>query len=184
MSELQSRQDLHSFPTRRSSDLRRVRDGACRSSPRRRVAGPERVGRSQPGASRAAPASLDGGRCMGADGSRGFGGGLLRPHRDADTAGRLEDRKSTCLNSSHAKIFTLSLHDALPICAAFATGRADPRLVVEWLRRSAWAGRSQAPVELPLLRWMVADAWEQMGHADSAAAYFALIVTPTRQDGW
>src|SRR5471032_1243558 len=28
----------------------------------------------------------------------------------------MEDRKSTRLNSSHIKIYTLSLHDALPIC--------------------------------------------------------------------
>src|SRR5476649_993783 len=27
-----------------------------------------------------------------------------------------EDRKSTRLNSSHTEIYTLSLHDALPIC--------------------------------------------------------------------
>src|SRR5476649_2563077 len=29
---------------------------------------------------------------------------------------RLRDRKSTRLNSSHTEIYTLSLHDALPIC--------------------------------------------------------------------
>src|SRR5882672_5176612 len=32
--------------------------------------------------------------------------------------GRRRDRKSTRLNSSHTVIYTLSLHDALPICAA------------------------------------------------------------------
>src|SRR5476649_1022664 len=30
------------------------------------------------------------------------------------------DRKSTRLNSSHTEIYTLSLHDALPICCVFA----------------------------------------------------------------
>src|SRR5947209_4766915 len=33
---------------------------------------------------------------------------------------QLQDRKSTRLNSSHANIFTLSLHDALPILSASA----------------------------------------------------------------
>src|ERR687894_440762 len=35
----------------------------------------------------------------------------------AMTASRSIDRKSTRLNSSHTEIYTLSLHDALPICA-------------------------------------------------------------------
>src|ERR671926_241714 len=34
---------------------------------------------------------------------------------DALTAGAVKDRKSTRLNSSHTVIYTLSLHDALPI---------------------------------------------------------------------
>src|ERR1044072_1992234 len=34
--------------------------------------------------------------------------------------GRLLDRKSTRLNSSHTEIYTLSLHDALPISLAKA----------------------------------------------------------------
>src|SRR5215211_7518384 len=36
---------------------------------------------------------------------------LHRPHGPAQS-----DRKSTRLNSSHTVIYTLSLHDALPIC--------------------------------------------------------------------
>src|ERR1035437_5118063 len=39
--------------------------------------------------------------------------------RDIETSQppfELSDRKSTRLNSSHADIYTLSLHDALPIC--------------------------------------------------------------------
>src|SRR5882672_6736377 len=39
---------------------------------------------------------------------------------------RLRDRKSTRLNSSHTVIYTLSLHDALPICV---TGFGDGQVV-------------------------------------------------------
>src|ERR1035437_8737283 len=35
------------------------------------------------------------------------------------------DRKSTRLNSSHAEIYTLSLHDALPICKRPYRGSAS-----------------------------------------------------------
>src|SRR5476649_167923 len=35
------------------------------------------------------------------------------------------DRKSTRLNSSHTVIYTLSLHDALPICKAHALTRVN-----------------------------------------------------------
>src|SRR5476649_1832565 len=34
---------------------------------------------------------------------------------------QLRDRKSTRLNSSHTEIYTLSLHDALPICVIVST---------------------------------------------------------------
>src|SRR5215211_7336310 len=37
------------------------------------------------------------------------------PTCDANSAGSTLDRKSTRLNSSHTEIYTLSLHDALPI---------------------------------------------------------------------
>src|ERR671916_382407 len=40
-------------------------------------------------------------------------------------AGETADRKSTRLNSSHTEIYTLSLHDALPI---YAVGRRAHRL--------------------------------------------------------
>src|ERR1035441_10688634 len=88
--------DLHSFPTRRSSDLCRCRTSCAALSP-----------------SSTAPSK-----------------GLTRP-------GTVTDRKSTRLNSSHlgisyavfclkdaatTEIYTLSLHDALPICVA--AGRA------------------------------------------------------------
>src|ERR671917_548524 len=41
------------------------------------------------------------------------------------------DRKSTRLNSSHTEIYTLSLHDALPICRAELLGSKRVRDVVD-----------------------------------------------------
>src|SRR5260221_704296 len=114
-SELQSHRDLHSFPTRRSSDLhdRRFRVMA-----------------------------IDHG-AVALDGIDHMRGGMQafvrdrrvecreidRPHRlcpkhewiiahavTIDLRFHRElDRKSTRLNSSHTEIYTLSLHDALPI---------------------------------------------------------------------
>src|ERR1035437_2828994 len=40
--------------------------------------------------------------------------------------GATPDRKSTRLNSSHAEIYTLSLHDALPICGGDAGAHPWP----------------------------------------------------------
>src|SRR5579875_3509829 len=40
----------------------------------------------------------------------------------ATTFQTIEDRKSTRLNSSHTVIYTLSLHDALPICRVAGYG--------------------------------------------------------------
>src|SRR5476649_627805 len=42
---------------------------------------------------------------------------------------RLVDRKSTRLNSSHTEIYTLSLHDALPIYASAPTAAPIDRVV-------------------------------------------------------
>src|ERR671926_43336 len=42
------------------------------------------------------------------------------------TVPRVIDRKSTRLNSSHTEIYTLSLHDALPISLALAVNFAVP----------------------------------------------------------
>src|SRR5690349_21276775 len=115
-SELQSRRDLHSFPTRRSSDLlskpRFLRDEDARSF--------LRLGRH----------SRSSGRWTSRRGCRGRAlralchrpGTVTRLVRlrcrwrsDAGLQWRA-DRKSTRLNSSHVEIYTLSLHDALPIC--------------------------------------------------------------------
>src|ERR1035437_2826389 len=41
----------------------------------------------------------------------------------AEAGDGLTDRKSTRLNSSHAEIYTLPLHDALPICPLLDRGR-------------------------------------------------------------
>src|SRR3712207_5360024 len=114
-SELQSRQYLHSFPTRRSSDLhpRGPGAGVAAHHPGRHTgaagplvpgAGPRRA------AHRVRP-------------DRGRSGLRRRRHADDGPQGRRRlrhrwrqtDRKSTRLNSSHANIYTLSLHDALPI---------------------------------------------------------------------
>src|ERR1044072_4410791 len=43
-------------------------------------------------------------------------------------AGRGIDRKSTRLNSSHTDIYTLSLHDALPICLLHFTSKSLIRI--------------------------------------------------------
>src|SRR5262252_433410 len=45
---------------------------------------------------------------------------------------RMQDRKSTRLNSSHTVIYTLSLHDALPI---FPAETVDDALVADRYRR-------------------------------------------------
>src|SRR5947209_1343648 len=50
---------------------------------------------------------------------RGYSGGsvsAIAQTKDGYLWIGTEDRKSTRLNSSHANIYTLSLHDALPIC--------------------------------------------------------------------
>src|SRR5690606_41422479 len=77
--------DLHSFPTRRSSDLR---PEAPAVQPRRAGAGPHGAG----GQGRA----VDGAEA-GADRAGSCGGGRVR-------RARRSDRKSTRLNSSHVKI--------------------------------------------------------------------------------
>src|SRR5260221_156625 len=120
-SELQSHRDLHSFPTRRSSDLQRTRNpdqppdrppdppAVPRRFLQRRARGhPHRV---------AEPRS----RCRHRRPDRHLGcpvrvgHSLQWPHRCR------QDRKSTRLNSSHTEIYTLSLHDALPISSELET---------------------------------------------------------------
>src|SRR5436190_1353549 len=114
-SELQSHSDLHSFPTRRSSDLgcnRRCRRTSALPCPRRGTSSgcpgsrgscarrPRTAIRDSPGR---CPSPLPRRRPR-------------RRHTRSSAPGSSErDRKSTRLNSSHTVIYTLSLHDALPI---------------------------------------------------------------------
>src|SRR5438034_349329 len=114
-SELQSHSDLHSFPTRRSSDLRSTtrapQRGDCMKI-RLIVAGAFALYLSAlvvaaPSSSPVADAARRGDR----DAVRT----LLKQGADVSGAHGDGDRKSTRLNSSHTVIYTLSLHDALPI---------------------------------------------------------------------
>src|SRR5476649_905864 len=50
---------------------------------------------------------------------------------------RASDRKSTRLNSSHTEIYTLSLHDALPI-SALRSLRPDIVILPGWENPAAW----------------------------------------------
>src|SRR5437588_487562 len=114
-SELQSHSDLHSFPTRRSSDLgrgralarlRRRHHPAQGPPPRPRLPHRRRkllLHQGLSGGEDPAPAPPCQVRL-----------GQPRPGRRRAAAQR-PDRKSTRLNSSHTVIYTLSLHDALPI---------------------------------------------------------------------
>src|SRR6202049_2203218 len=94
-SELPSHRDLHSFPTRRSSDLRR---------------GP-RLGR----------------RTAQRDDRDREGGG--EDHRRDEEWQAHADRERTRLNSRPTEIYTLSLHDALPIFAVALASAGERRSV-------------------------------------------------------
>src|SRR5260221_604454 len=122
-SELQSHRDLHSFPTRRSSDLRAVSHSPI-SRYMHSLAYSNSSGRTV----------LFGGYIGGAflGDTWAFDGmdwtqvlpSLSPPAREGcASAYDIGDRKSTRLNSSHTEIYTLSLHDALPICGRSAIAR-------------------------------------------------------------
>src|SRR5947209_6579112 len=115
-SELQSRQYLHSFPTRRSSDL----PGKTRQWKRERFSS-----RSTRGPSNTEWPSWRRSRWMSSSKSHSWKASCRPPgpmtlgwppRRPTPGRSTSRDRKSTRLNSSHANIYTLSLHDALPIC--------------------------------------------------------------------
>src|SRR5476649_1895258 len=64
----------------------------------------------------------------------------------AASAGRISgstDRKSTRLNSSHTEIYTLSLHDALPICLIALRQAQCPEVIVPDKREHEDAERSE-----------------------------------------
>src|SRR3712207_6029872 len=114
-SELQSRQYLHSCPTRRSSDLICVLQHGSAG---------KRLRQSPPWLRsdlvqirlrlwKAASRQFLTAAAQPAVSGRAQGGLLSRPCAPLPAA--CQDRKSTRLNSSHANIYTLALHDALPI---------------------------------------------------------------------
>src|SRR5260221_243891 len=118
-SELQSHRDLHSFPTRRSSDLRRLAPVKSVSE----TSGSSGSDRPAPNASVPSPLHMSLSWCalraratrrtiMRSSVSLGWRAWWPRPSMHTD-------RKSTRLNSSHTEIYTLSLHDALPISGAW-----------------------------------------------------------------
>src|SRR5260221_633456 len=116
-SELQSHRDLHSFPTRRSSDLRvRAIVGVL-------VVAPAPEARVVAEATAHEPLVLGLARALDAQRLPRHVLGCVPTVRAArhplPTRRGLvhRDRKSTRLNSSHTEIYTLSLHVALPICA-------------------------------------------------------------------
>src|SRR5260221_537179 len=114
-SELQSHRDLHSFPTRRSSDLfYHLRQLGVTFRLGGKVA---QVGidpkRDYVFAELESGKRVHGDALIYAVGRQANGDQL---HLEAaGLAARWRDRKSTRLNSSHTEIYTLSLHDALPI---------------------------------------------------------------------
>src|SRR5947209_8463981 len=114
-SELQSRQYLHSFPTRRSSDLTISNDPTL-SKPARTWITPVYMAAAVPPAM-VKPTSTLKMACI-IDSLTCPDIRLLewRTKRSCSRSSWPKaDRKSTRLNSSHANIYTLSLHDALPI---------------------------------------------------------------------
>src|SRR5260221_349896 len=116
-SELQSHRDLHSFPTRRSSDLCSMRFAAVGCSIRQGPASSLHFAsytsdvrfafaNRQASFDRSFLASGDFSNCR-----------MSAAKSLAEWLSGKPDRKSTRLNSSHTEIYTLSLHDALPISA-------------------------------------------------------------------
>src|SRR5947207_2162751 len=121
-SELQSHSDLHSFPTRRSSDLVAI---SSRNPPSNGPSAAKIRYRFMPqpspvSASIAIFAAVQTVLLDDATDVRGdpFATFSEWPSESDERA----DRKSTRLNSSHTVIYTLSLHDALPIWSRSAAG--------------------------------------------------------------
>src|SRR5947209_4083346 len=146
-SELQSRQYLHSFPTRRSSDLdhrlkslARLAGGEAHHDSvdnhvveRREVeveAHPQLDERREPAV--APDVSV---------------AGIDACHALQQCAFAAADRKSTRLNSSHANIYTLSLHDALPISITVSNrlraSRGERPIMIPLITTLSSAGRSR-----------------------------------------
>src|SRR5947209_6465108 len=114
-SELQSRQYLHSFPTRRSSDLVHIRrcDAIVFEDTLDRLHEAER--RIVRRGGHLADAHLARVFVQQDRVGKGAADVNAEPVCHDSSLRSAPDRKSTRLNSSHANIYTLSLHDALPI---------------------------------------------------------------------
>src|SRR5438034_1372220 len=165
-SELQSHSDLHSFPTRRSSDLpfpslargslgQRTSCGCgdkiassqhCQGNGNASTSGLARYALSSP-----IPSPTR--RCP--------------PTPSGPRMGQKQlDRKSTRLNSSHTVIYTLSLHDALPICRSrvwpeVALASAHPADAVTKSRRVSIV---KEMVTHPLPVWLATPSPLQFPH--------------------
>src|SRR5436190_1959654 len=116
-SELQSHSDLHPFPTRRSSDLGAVATRIASGAVKQTIPSQDQTGcRVLSGHISKSEKPCQ--RTIGRHAKQGTttegapGGGY-----SVECVVRTLDRKSTRLNSSHTVIYTLSLHDALPISA-------------------------------------------------------------------
>ena len=74
--------------------------------------------------------------------------------------------------------------DLLGLEAVLAWADQDWGTVTRVLSRVAYEGGGQIEGGVVFRRWLVADAYEQLGVLDSAAAFFEMIVTPVRTSWW
>src|SRR5260221_169142 len=119
-SGLQSHRDLHSFPTRRSSDLHKVRYPRTHEVPRTSFLG-HRLGARRCMRRRGAwPRARLRHRLRRRWGRRDGRQPLPRRRPRAADRWARSDPESTRLDFSHTEIYTLSLHDALPISTRYA----------------------------------------------------------------
>jgi tetratricopeptide (TPR) repeat protein len=70
--------------------------------------------------------------------------------------------------------------DARLADAALAAVHEDWAAVVQILRQTALEGGGALIGALSLKRWLLADAYQRLGHLDSAAVFFEMLVSPTR----
>src|ERR687893_814293 len=89
------------------------------------------------------------------------------------STGRPSDRKSTRLNSSHTEIYTLSLHDALPISAA--VGEEIGVLLVSYL-----FARPDGPYQRPLFH-LHGSSVRSEEHTSELQSHRDLHSFPTRR---
>src|SRR5476649_2509074 len=85
----------------------------------------------------------------------------------------LRDRKSTRLNSSHTEIYTLSLHDALPICPSMPSRHRAFTVIL-----SGWSAAHKTHACRNLRRTGVARSEE---HTSELQSHRDLHSFPTRR---